>query len=243
MQQKSADKEPYYLRYGEPVWYRDEVEFPKGRDPRHDLFADHTIDEIAKAAREPDFNAREALQADLREVAYRYLTALYTTPLRLSEGPRDVKLTRRVQHLERNVIKPAEQLLDALSDDNAPLLSEWPEDMRMPAPDRAALRSELEKLRNRAEELRLLLTDRIANTNMTTEFLTDLGNALSMVLKRHFPRLTISRGTHIKTTKTKSGKMYGTYLSVMEICVREILPKDKLPSSSLIGELRKLRGP
>ena len=67
-----------------------------------------------------------ALQADLRDLASHYLTALLMTPLNLRHGPEPVKLFARVQHLERHLIKPAQTLLEAFASENASLLSEWP---------------------------------------------------------------------------------------------------------------------
>ena len=180
------------------------------------------------------------MQDELREVAYHYLVAARTTPLGLQDGPKGMKLSARVQYLERNVIKPAEQLLKALSESAAPMLSEWPETLDRPAPDKVALTSELTKLRDRVRELRLLLDDRISNTNLSTEYRTDLGWALTAVLQRHFPDLEISRGTYDKAGDPEGGTMHGRFLETMAICVHEILPDERRLSSKIVGQLRKM---
>ncbi len=208
-----------------------------------DLFSDQVIKRVTGIAGRLDEDKSCSLQAALRDVAFHFMTALYSTPLRLSGGPDDVKLFARVQHLERQILKPADRLIEALSDNKLPLLSEWPEEIQSTAPNREALIAELTKLRDRAEELRDQLADRLPEENMTTEFLIDLGNALTKVLKDHFPQLAISRGTYDKGSSSEVGKMRGRFLDVMDICIAEILPNDGPLSSNLVGQLRKLRGP
>ena len=149
MSKNSRDKKPYYQKYGEPAWHRNQPTFPEGRDPYTDLFKDEVIREISAIAGTLSETEFPALQANLRDVAYHFMCALFTTPLHLSDGPESVKLTARKNHLDRQIIKPANRLLDALASDNAALLSEWPEVLDYPAPDRSALINELSKLRDR----------------------------------------------------------------------------------------------
>lgn len=243
MSMKSPDDPPYYLKYSEPKWYRGNPEFPEDRDPYRDLFRDHVVTKISALAGKLNEQEFCMLQADLRDVAHSFMTALYTTPLRLSEGPSDQKLSWRRNYLDRHIIKPANLLLEALAEVSAPALSEWPEQLDCPAPNKSSLVEELRVLRDRCSELKVLLEDRLPNENMTQEFMTDLGNAFSMVLKCYFPQLKISRGTYHKTEVSGDPTMHGTFLSVMEICVGEVLPNDDPLSSKLIGELRKLQGP
>ncbi|WP_187431993.1 hypothetical protein ROLI_030260 [Roseobacter fucihabitans] len=243
MSKNPQDHAPYHQRYSEPAWYRDQPKFPKGRDPNTDLFKDDAIKSIGEIAGNLDDADFHALQLQLRNVAFDYMTALHTTPLRLLDGLGDVKLTSRIKYLETHTIKPARLLLDALADDNSALLSEWPEKLDYPAPDKSSLVAELNKFHDRATELKLLLEDRLPNESMTMEFLTDLGNALTRVLKSFFPSLTISRGTYHKTVVASDPSMHGSFLSVMAICIGEILPAENELSSKLIGELRKLQGP
>ncbi|MFN3226597.1 MAG: hypothetical protein ACE360_10165 [Hyphomicrobiales bacterium] len=231
------------MKYGKPAWYYENIRFPKGRDPHTDLFSDATIKKIGDFAGTLSEKERNQFQIELREVAFHFMCALYTTPLRLAEGPKDVKLSARVRHLERHIIKPSSILLDALSNDQTPLLSEWPETLNMPAPARKSLLKELRRLHDRSTELAALLADRLPNERLTQEFMTDLGNALSSVVKSFYPGIRVSRGTYFKTEGSDEPTMHGTFLSVMEICIKEILPKDKSLSSKLIGEIRKLQGP
>ena len=206
------------------------------------FFSDAIIAKIMKIAGQLTDDKRQAMQVNLRDAAFHYMTALYSTPLRLTEGPEDVKLSRRVEYLDRHLISPIDQLLAALTPEHSHLLSEWPKDRRSPAPDRKTLITELRRLRDRTEELRDHLVDRKRNTNLTQEFLTDLGSGLTSVLKTYYPRLNVSRGTHYKKTEGKVGNMHGEYLDVIAICIGEILPNEDALSSNLIGELRKLRG-
>lgn len=243
MSKKLHDDQSYYLKYSEPKWYRESPVFPEGRKPYHDLFQEHIISKIGAVAGKLSKQDMNRLQADLRSVAHSFMTALYTTPLRLSDGPKDQKLSRRRDYLDRHIIKPANLLLEALADANSPALSEWPEQLDCPAPDKSSLAEELRLLCDRCTELKVLLEDRLPNENLTQEFMTDLGNAFAMVLKCYFPELKISRGTYHNTDVSGDPKMHGTFLSVMEICVGEVLPNDSPLSSKLIGELRKLQGP
>jgi hypothetical protein len=113
--------------------------FPAGRDPYRDLFRDHVVTKISAIAGKLNEQEICKLQADLRDVANSFMTALHTTPLRLSEGPKDQKLSWRRNYLDRHIIKPANLLLEALADESAPALSEWPEQLDCPAPKPSVL--------------------------------------------------------------------------------------------------------
>lgn len=181
-----------------------------------------------------------ALQKDLRDLAYHYLTAILLTPLNLRHGPDPVKLFSRVQYLERHLIKPAQLLLEALSSENASLLSEWPEDLAAPLPDKGRLITELSALERRMTELHAALSDRLPEEDLTHEFMTDLANGLTDVLMNHMPKLKPTRGTYIRLTIHGPGKMYAAYLDIMRICLMEILPDDRTFSDQVIGQIVKL---
>jgi len=171
---------------------------------------------ILKAVSAPNPNIKLSLQADLRELATDYLTAALTTPLAIAIGPRDVTLTKRATWVERHLVKPAQRLLEALSDDTAPLRSEWPDPMNAPEPDRAVLRVELKKLYERADELRYCLSERasLARANHTEEFKGDLIYALTTVFRRYFPHLNASRGK-------QNESRFSVFL---DLCAGEIFP-------------------
>jgi hypothetical protein len=172
------------------------------------------MSDIMASVAAPDQSIKLSLQTDLRELATDYLTAALTTPLKISISPPNETLSKRARWVELNLVKPTQRLLNALSDDNAPLRSEWPDPMNAPAPDRAVLLEELRKLYDRADELQHVIADRAPNTNHTQEFKADLIQAITKLFRHYFPHLPITRGVRQK-------KRFNVFL---ELCADEIFP-------------------
>lgn len=223
--------ESYYRTYADTPWYRGQIIFKDG-DPRIHLFTDATMNRILKALGKRS-SISEQLRAELRDIAYCYLAVAVTTPLGISNGPRAVTLTKRAIWIHRHLLKPATRLLQALSDRTAHMRSEYPDPMDQEPPDRQRLVSELEKLTARSRELEVCLSDR-KNYSLRREYVIDLVRAITVALKREFPDLKISRGTH----DTEFG-MQGRYLEALKVAITEILPNEKV-SSKIVGEMRKL---
>jgi len=224
------NKEKWHRAYSKDQWYCSKPPFPRGRDPRRDLFSDTFLDGIMKELNVRDPDLRRELQKDLCEIAEDYLTAALTTPLDLEDSPCDMTLTKRQSWVDTHIVHPAKLLLTALSDENAPLRSEWPDPFTAQEPDRNLLIRELTKLVDRARELSECLAERAQQANHTTEFKFDLVTALEWTFRKHFPGQPVSRGTGA------SGESTSHFVRFVNMCVREIFPKDKTFSDHIVKE-------
>jgi hypothetical protein len=224
----APNKEKWHRSYSKPAWYRSKPTFPSGRDPWRDLFKDNVIDRIVKAVKVPGTDRRE-LQKDLREIAEDYLTAALTTPLGLTDGPKDITLTKRREWVDIHLVQPSDQLLQALSADATHLRSEWPDPSDSPEPNLDLLVTELKKLHCQASELSSALAERAAiGANHTTEFKYDLVKALECTFRKHFPRLPVSRGTFA------NGDWFSRFVDFVQTCIREIFPNEEKFSDYII---------
>jgi hypothetical protein len=166
------------------------------------------------------------------------MASALSTPLGFTDGPAKKTPHQRKRWLKTNIVGPARKLLAALSDSNSPMLSEWPEKMVAPAPDRTQLVGQLAALGERVEELIAQLDDRKSDgSDFNTEFRTDLANALTEIFEEYFPDLTAARSGYDKTSLTQS-----PYASFMRLCSEEIFPNDRGLSGGLIDEVSRLRG-
>lgn len=180
----------------------------------------------------------DALQQDLRDVATGFLAAALTTPLGMTDGPGKRTRDERTRWLTTHIYNPAITLLDALSEENAPMLSEWPEEMKAHTPNREALQAELRKLIERTDELLAGLNDRKQDrSSFLTEFKADLANALTIVFERHFPDQEAARSSYDKTTEERSA-----YAEFLRLCTEEIFPNDPALSGHVIDDITKMRG-
>lgn len=71
------------------------------------------------------------LQTELREIAEDFLIIAITSPLGILDGHPKKALDDRKRWLEANVINPVAILQNALSDDQAPMFAEWPEQVNV----------------------------------------------------------------------------------------------------------------
>jgi hypothetical protein len=238
MSQSSSSEKPYYLRYSEPKWYLDGLGLPTAEELANALFLEETVAAIAKAANRKGPVDIASLQADLRGVAGSFLVAARSTPLGIGGGSPNVSRTDRTRWLERQVESPTRQLLEALADENAALLSEWPERMRAPPPDRSILRAELAKLLERVGELHAQIEERKADGNeFATEFRLDLANALTSVFEKHFPDQRAARDGYDRTSERKSH-----FVEFLTNCVRESLPDEPGLPGHVIDAATRMRG-
>lgn len=178
------------------------------------------------------------LRRDLCELAAAFIAAAQSTPFGLTGGPAKLTRDQRTRWLRSNIQGPADRLIDALSETNIAMLSEWPEAMNSPAPDKARLTAELSVLRERVTELIAQLDERKADrSDFITEFRTDLANALTTIFERHFPRHRAARNAYDKTTAAES-----PYAAFLRLCAEEIFPYDKGLSGRIIDDVTKMRG-
>jgi len=201
---------------------------------------------------------QKSMQIDLQNLAEDFLTAALTTPLRIALGPDNFSLTERATWIERHLFNPANLLIEALSDENAPLRSGWPDLLDQVEPDRETLLRELNILKTYATYLVWNLKDRFEmrpaqsgsstetideqaetkmrrGTSLTQEFKADLGLALQGVFERYFPNLTVSRGSYNK----QIGEMSGRFPEFLRICSKAIFPQDPELSDYIIANIIK----
>jgi hypothetical protein len=236
---KKVDLRPGYTK---KLWYQPTPRFEDGRNPLVDLFGLAVVHCIMKEAgrnlRDENFETdANALQADLRQLAFDYLFAARTTPFRMKSSPKHVSATKRVEWLQAHVIKPAAKLLDALSTSNSFMLSEWPQDlMRSRKPNRQLLVQQLEKLKDRTgdlvENLRGLQSE---GGILTQDFRADYALHLKEVLQRHFPNLKPSGGTYQKDRKGR--RQTGRYAKILSLITQEIFPGDRDIPHRIIRDL------
>lgn len=161
------------------------------------------------------------------------MSVALTTPIGLTDGPRNISRNQRVRTLKAHVVNPARKLLDVLENHNAHLLSDWPDRSNAQAPDKAVLVEQLRLLVKNTNDTVDALEDRKTDKSTSlSEFRTDLANALTLVFEAHFPHLPRVLDSYDRTTKTKSA-----YASFVEMCAEEIFPYDKAISNKIIDSL------
>lgn len=141
----------------------------------------------------------DALQTRLQEVATRYRVMIATVPSDLPGAPFPEKtLTKRHEWVDANILNPVSRLRDAISDENRPLLSTWPEFMGMAPPvDFAALDAELEKVEQLGKYLWMNTRIRRAhNVSPGWEIKFEIVRAIAGVFSDILPNLKPSRGTY-----------------------------------------------
>ncbi len=135
-------------------------------------------------------------------------------------------------------MRPAVLLIEALSDQNLTLLSEWPDELPSPPPNRHTLIEELTKLRNRTRDLVEVLDDRKRKGSaISQEFKIDFANALADVFERYFPDAQPSRGGYDRTQSPSS-----EYQAFLTACAQEVFGDGFKFSGNVLDEVAKLRG-
>lgn len=219
--QKKKDK-PIYRDHGKPAWYREQPQFPKGRDPYTDLFKDDMVAEIIRSIStkmKPDL---KALQADLRHVAHDYLIVALTAPFGIRGGPKGMTRDQRKRWLESNILKPARKLLSALSVEHNHQLFEWSEDRIGHDPDKEALIRELERLLKRVDAVHSGIAERGNDrTDVLTEFKMDFADALRELFMKHYPDLP-NFISEYDTAKRQASEYY----KFMRLCADEVFKGD-----------------
>lgn len=145
--------------------------------------------------RVPDFHTQLELLAQEHDAIVR------ETPFSFSHSPFHAPIKRRIKWLQQNAIDPANALLDALSKDNMPYFSDWPNDGQpIGVFDWSELARDLDKFNSHVKKLKEHLLvydgeDRSRN-DLTTEFRYSLVYSLLVLIRDHFEEVPFSRGTH-----------------------------------------------
>lgn len=237
---KSTSKnkaEPYYRKFGKPVWYRNALGFPKGRDPYHDLFNDEFISELVEKISVKYKPDQKVLQADLRDLAHDYLTAAYSAPFGIGDGPASLTRDERIRFLESDVINPARKLLNSLSDKEAHQFFEWPEDRIGEDPDKAILVRQLTRILYRANNILDSVIDRQNDgSDVLSEFKIEVASGLEMVFVDHYPELPAQISPHDRASAPHS-----EFFIFLRRCSDQIFKGDLVLSVGLIDSATRPR--
>ena len=229
---ENSSSQPYYLKYRELGW----LDRPLSEAP--DFFSEDTVRRICRLAGGGDDVDHARLAEELQAIAKAYWIAAMSSPLGIFEGPPSQRIDDRKRKIASTIVRPAERLIEALSDDNLPLLSEWPDEPMSPSPDRQVLLDNLGLLVDRARELSELLDDRKAKGSpLSREFKIDLANALTIVFERHFPAVRAARSGYDR--KAQPVSQYRAYLNE---CAKAIFGEAYSLSDEAVDQVSKLRG-
>lgn len=161
-----------------------------------------------------------------------------SSPLGVQLGPESQTPDARKRKITSSVLRPTEKLIEALSDENLLLLSEWPDELPSAPPNRHILIEELNRLRKRTSDLFEFLDDRKRKGSaIAQEFKIDFANALADVFERHFPNAQPSRGGYDRTPNPSS-----EYHAFLKACAQEVFGTDFKFSGNVLDEVAKLRG-
>lgn len=231
MSRKSTNQ-PYYLRYRDLGW----LDRPLLQAP--DFFPKEEIDRLCRIAGADDEIDRSRFTDELRTIANVFWVAAMSSPLGVQGGPELQTPDARKRKIASTVLHPAEKLIEALSDENLTLLSEWPDELPSPPPYRHALIDELTKLSNRTRDLFEVLDDRKRKGSaISQEFKIDFANALADVFERYFPNAQPSRGGYDRTPSPSS-----EYQAFMKACAQEVFGDGFKFSGNVMDEVARLRG-
>lgn len=228
---RNSSKPPHYLKYQELGWLdRTLPEAPE-------FFSNETIKNLCRIVDTRAEIDQEQLGGDLKEIATSFWFAAMSTPLGILNGPPAQSIDSRKRKILATIIKPTEKLIEALSDLEISLLSEWPDD-DLPAdpPNRDILYNELNRLYRRAYDLFFVLDDqKRRGSSLLIEFKIDLAAGLTSIFKRHFPYLRPARGGYDKTSNPSS-----EYQAFIKFCVKEIFGEDFTLSGNILEQVAKL---
>jgi hypothetical protein len=203
-----------------------------------EFFPKKTIDRLCRICGAEDETDRTRLADELRTIANVFWVAAMSSPLGFPSGPESQTPDARKRKITSSVLHHAEKLIEALSDENLPLLSEWPDELPSPPPNRHALIEELTKLSNRTRDLFEVLDDRKRKGSaISQEFKIDFANALADVFERYFPNAQPSRGGYDRTPNPSS-----KYQAFLTACAQEVFGDDFKFSGNVLDEVAKLRG-
>ncbi|MGR3507153.1 MAG: hypothetical protein ACU0B7_14945 [Paracoccaceae bacterium] len=228
---RNSSKPPYYLKYQELGW------LDRTLPDAPEFFVNETIKNLCRIVDAKAEIDQVQLGGDLRELATSFWVAAMSTPLGILNGPPAQSIDSRKRKILASIIKPTEKLIEALSDLEISLLSEWPDD-DLPAdpPDRDILRNELDRLYRRAYDLFFVLDDRKKKgTSLLIDFKLDLAVELTNIFRRYFPNLRPTRGGYDKTMNPSS-----EYHAFITFCAKEIFGKDFTFSGHILEQVEKL---
>lgn len=202
----------------------DEAPFPRS-----------VIDSITKEAKITDPVQRAALTERLDYLATHYREVLSTMPNDFDHyAPFDATLSERVDWLDTEVLNPLKRVIEAISPENQPWFSLWPNDVIDELkPDFDAVRAQLEALRQMAQNVVINLVYHRHYSLPFNEFLRfHIVTDIAKILDSAAPHLKPSRGTYTK----ELGEFAGRYPTIIRQAYQAITGKAE-PLDRLIKEV------
>lgn len=203
------------------------------------LFDADTMSKLAGILRMSAPSAVDAFGKELIDICAEYRAIIDTLPCDLPDAPFNLSLTKRIEWLEVNVIKPCERLLGAIADDKTPMFSSWPYPLGVPKfPDRSTLRHELTSLAGEAKDLHTGLCNQQADdAGHSQELRAEIFGSLARLIRKHCPEQTPNRGVYDKELRRRVGPyvdamrmMFGKIIGIEENLDRLIRQEISYPS-------------
>jgi hypothetical protein len=150
----------------------------------------------------------DKLGSELKKYGIAIRQTIRSVPNGFPDAPFNESNTQRIKWIENNILTPVGKLLQAFEEKNAPRLSLWPEDRRMPstiASERFI--EELAEVREKAATLHFLLAEQIeGKLAPNSELRYDIVSNLIASAIENYPDLKMSRGTYDKKLKAMIGQ-------------------------------------
>ena len=203
------------------------------------LFDADTMSKLAGILRMSAPSAVAAFGKELIDICAEYRAIIDTLPCDLPNAPFNLSLTKRIEWLEVNVIKPCERLLGAVADDKTPMFSPWPYPLGVPKfLDRSILKHELTSLAEEAEDLhRSLRGQQEGDAGHSQELRAEIFASLARLIQKHCPEQTPNRGVYDKELRQRVGPyvdamrmMFGKIIGIEENLDRLIRQEISYPS-------------
>lgn len=179
----------------------------KFRDEAESAFDARTVAELAGIIGLSGEEAVGAFRDELVELCAHYRAVIAVLPCDLPGAPFNMSLTKRAEWLDINVIKPAERLLEALTDERQPMFSRWPYPLTVPEfRDNSVLMRELSTVLESSQHLRKVLRGQQAeDTGHNQELRLEVFASLARLLRKHRPELAPSRGVYDPELRRRVG--------------------------------------
>lgn len=193
------------------------------------------MSELAGILRVSAAPAVDAFGEELIDICAEYPAIIDTLPCDLPNAPLNLSLTKRIEWLEVNVIKPCERLLGAMADDRTPMFSPWPYPLGVPKfPDRSTLKHELTSLAEEAKDLhRSLRGQQEGDAGHSQELRAEIFGSLVRILEKHCPEVKPNRGVYDSELRRR----VGTYVDAMRLMFSRITGVEENLDRLIRGEI------
>lgn len=190
------------------------------RDEAEIVFDAPTVAELAGIIGLPGETATLIFREELVDLCAHYRAVIAVLPCDLPGAPFNMPLTKRVEWLEINVIKPAERLIGALADECLPMFCAWPYPLSIPEfRNNSVLKCELATLLQSSMALRDSLgAQQSEDAGHNQELRAEIFASIARLLRKHRPELSPSRGVYDPELRRR----VGTYVDAASIIYSKI---------------------